>query len=122
MTPTEALARFIVETRFESIPGKVVAAAKTSILDTIGVTLAAIPEGVGQSIIRYVREMGGSPAAAVIGAGLKTSPPWAALANGPLAHALDFDDLLLKSAKLLKFSWRQVQQTQKYYLILVFLN
>ncbi|MEK6711641.1 MAG: MmgE/PrpD family protein [Nitrospinota bacterium] len=92
MTPTEALARFIVETRFESIPGKVVAAAKTSILDTIGVTLAAIPEGVGQSIIRYVREMGGSPAAAVIGAGLKTSPPWAALANGTLAHALDFDD------------------------------
>ena len=92
MTPTEAMARFIVETRLETISEKVVVAAKTAILDTIGVSLAAVPEEVGQGIIRYVREMGGAPAATVIGAALKTSPPWAALANGTLGHALDFDD------------------------------
>ncbi len=92
MNATEKLAKFIVETRLETIPGPVVHTAKRSIVDTIGVALAAGGELVAKSISAYVRGMSEGGAATVIGASLRTSPPWAALANGTLAHALDFDD------------------------------
>ncbi len=92
MNETEKLARFIVETRLEEVPQEVFLAAKRAIMDTVGVILGAVPDPVGQSIIRYVREMSDSGQVTVLGGNLKTSPPWAALANGTLGHALDFDD------------------------------
>ena len=92
MSATERVAKFIAETRLENIPGHVVNAAKTSIKDTIGVSLAASPEPVAKSITDYVRGMSESGPATVIGKGLKTAPSCAALANGTLGHALDFDD------------------------------
>jgi len=42
---------------------------------------------------QYAKEMGGNPEAGVIAAGFKTSAPQAALANGVMAHALDYDDV-----------------------------
>ncbi|MBT3349818.1 MAG: hypothetical protein HOC91_18755 [Nitrospinaceae bacterium] len=92
MSATERVAKFIVETRLENIPDHVVSAAKTSIKDTICVSLAASPEPVADYISAYIRGMSESGPATVIGKGLKTSPPWAALANGTIGHALDFDD------------------------------
>ena len=92
MSATERLARFIVEARLEDMPEPVIAAAKTAILDTVGVTAAAVGEPVATHITGYVRAAGGSPDATVIGGGLKTSTSLAALANATLGHALDFDD------------------------------
>lgn len=92
MSATERVAKFIVETRLENIPDLVVNAAKTSIKDTIGVSLAASPEPVAKTITDYIRGMAESGPATVIGKGLKTAPSCAALANGTLGHALDFDD------------------------------
>lgn len=92
MSTTERVAKFIVETRLENIPDHVVNAAKTSIKDTVGVSLAASPEPVAKFITDYVRGMSESGPATVIGKGLKTTPPCAALANGTIGHALDFDD------------------------------
>ena len=67
--------------------------AKTVILDTIGVALAAVERPIGTIITAHVAETGGATGTAtVLGAGLKTSPQLAALANGTLANALDFDD------------------------------
>ena len=86
------MARFVAETRLESIPEPVVIAAKTPILDTVEVTLAAIAEPVAQIITQYVRGMGAAAQATVLGSALQTSAPWASLANGTLGHALDFDD------------------------------
>src|SRR5262249_3128053 len=88
---TDMLASFVVETA--EAPKATVEPAKTLILDTIGVALAAMDRRIGQIIIRQVAEAPGTPATAtVLGAGIKVSPATAALANGTLANALDFDD------------------------------
>ena len=92
MSATERMARFIAEARFEEMPEVVITAAKTAILDTVGVMAAAVGEPVASSIVRYVSAAGGPPDATVVGSALKTSTSLAALANGTLGHALDFDD------------------------------
>ncbi|MFC1864667.1 MmgE/PrpD family protein [Chloroflexota bacterium] len=94
MGTTEQIARFIVETRYAGIPAEAVRLAKDAILDGLGVTLAGSIETAGKIITQYVREVGGASQAGVIGGGFKTSAPQAALANGTMAHALDYDDVL----------------------------
>lgn len=90
---TEMLASFVAGTASEAIPTEVRAPAKSLILDTIGVALAAFPRPIGKIIVRQVAESTGTPATAtILGAGFKASPAMAALANGTLANALDFDD------------------------------
>ena len=92
MNATERMAEFIVDTRLEDIPEKAIHMAKRSIIDTMGVALAAGAEPVAKNVSAYVRGMSKDGSATVIGAGLRCAPPWAALANGTLGHALDFDD------------------------------
>ena len=93
MGATEKLARFVVETNYESIPPEAVHAARRAIIDTFGVMLAGSREPAGKIISSFVRSSGGKPRASVVTAGFRTSPPDAALANGTMAHALDFDDV-----------------------------
>ena len=64
-------------------------------LDCLGAALAGYSHPIGKIITDFVKESGGSPKATVIGAGFKTSPHEAALANGTMAHALDYDDYSL---------------------------
>jgi 2-methylcitrate dehydratase PrpD len=93
MSISQELASFVVSTRFENIPGEAVEKSKVMFLDTIGVALAGTAiEEAGKIAIDYVRETGCVPESTVIGGGLKTSAPNAALVNALLAHALDFDD------------------------------
>ena len=88
-----AFAEAVAGTRFESIPPAAVDAAKKSILDTIGVTLAASGmEPAVRSVVDLVREGGGKPECSVLGFGGRFPAPMAALANGAMAHCLDFDD------------------------------
>jgi 2-methylcitrate dehydratase PrpD len=90
---TEMLASFVADTPSEAIPSVVAEPAKTVILDTVGVALAASARAIGKIIVRHVAENAGTPATAtVLGAGIKASAPMAALANGTLANALDFDE------------------------------
>jgi 2-methylcitrate dehydratase PrpD len=91
---TEALAKTVTNGRFEHLPQAAVSAIKASILDGLGVAMAGAVEPVGRTIVDFVRELGGSPQAAVLGSAVRTSPPEAALANGAMIHALDFDDSL----------------------------
>lgn len=88
---TDMLAAFVAETR--DIPPAAIEPAKTVILDTIGVALAAADRAIGRIIGRHVAQARGTPpTATVLGLGIKASPEMAALANGTLANALDFDD------------------------------
>jgi 2-methylcitrate dehydratase PrpD len=90
---TELLASFVAGTPSEAIPKLVVEPAKTVILDTIGVALAASARPIGKIVVQHVAENAGAPATAtVLGAGIKAAAPMAAFANGTLANALDFDD------------------------------
>jgi 2-methylcitrate dehydratase PrpD len=92
---TEKLARFAAELELEQIPAEAIEWAKDAILDCIAVTLAGTQEVAGRIITNYVKEAAGRPEAGVFAAGFKTNAENAALANGTMAHALDFDDWIL---------------------------
>jgi 2-methylcitrate dehydratase PrpD len=89
---SKKIAEFIAHETYERIPQEAIDIAKMCIVDGIGVALAGSLESAGKIITEYVKDSGCNPQSGVIGGGLKTSPSLAALANGTLAHALDFDD------------------------------
>jgi 2-methylcitrate dehydratase PrpD len=93
MARTGDIVRFVIETPDGAIPGATTEWVKRSCFDAIGVLLAGSTQPVGEAIQRYVRARGGNPEATVIGPGFKTSVTEAALANGTMAHALDYDDM-----------------------------
>ena len=95
MGATEKIARFIVDTGYEDIPHAVKKAKRTA-LDCLGAALAGVSEPVSQTVTAYVTKLGGPHQASVFGAGLKVSVADAALANGSIAHALDYDDCGVK--------------------------
>ncbi len=90
--PTEALCTYVVHGAYEDLPAHVVAAIKSSIRDGLAVGLAGSMEPVGKAVRAFVQDLGGEPQSTVLGSGFRTSPPNAALANGTMIHALDYDD------------------------------
>ena len=92
MNIVKKLATFIGETQYDKLPQEMVFEVKRALLDTIGVTIAGSLEPAGKIITGFVGKMGGKPAASVIGCKFRTSLPLAALANGTMGHALDYDD------------------------------
>ncbi len=96
MGATEKIARFIVDTNYEDLPRDAVEKAKRAALDCVGAALAGVVEPVSQTTTGYVTKLSGPPQASVFGAGLKVSVQDAALANGCIAHALDYDDCGVK--------------------------
>ena len=79
--------------RFENLPRTTVTAAKRAILDGLGVMFAA--SGLSEDVVPFVelaRSLAGPPQATIIGTQERVSAPAAALANGAMAHALDFED------------------------------
>ena len=68
--------------------------AKQSIIDSLGVCLAASGlEPAVRAAVDTVHEMGGRPEATVLGFGHRAPAAMAAFAIGALAQALDYDDL-----------------------------
>lgn len=90
---TERVSRFIHEVSPDDIPQESYSLACLAVMDFIGVALAGSKEKTGEIIIDYVKQMQGVPSAGVIGAGFKAPVQLAALANGTIGHALNFDDL-----------------------------
>jgi 2-methylcitrate dehydratase PrpD len=87
------VAKHVAHCRFESLPHATIVAAKRAILDGVGVMLAA--SGISADIVPFVelaRSVAGAPQATIIGFKERVGAPMAALANGAMAHALDFED------------------------------
>lgn len=79
--------------RYEDLTPQARETAKQSILDTLGVILAASGmEPAAKGVAQVVRDSGGVPECTVLGFGGKAPALMAALANGSLAHCLDYDD------------------------------
>lgn len=93
MDVTKRIAEYIATTGMEDFPPDAVEAAKGAILDCIGCALAGSTEPLADVLSGYVKSLGGNPTASVIGLGFKTSSPEAALINGAMGHALDYDDI-----------------------------
>ena len=96
MEITEKLANFVVDTRYEDIPQPAVELAKRTGLDCLAAILAGCGEPASRAIINYVRKLEGGPRAGIIGGGFRAAAPDAALVNGTIAHALDYDDCGMK--------------------------
>jgi len=92
MEVTRRLAEYAVETRYRDLPAEVVEKGKERILDTLGCMIAGCTEDLASLMLKYVEETGGRPEATIVGFGHKTNVTNAALVNGTLGHALDFDD------------------------------
>ncbi|MGN6719045.1 MAG: MmgE/PrpD family protein [Candidatus Binatia bacterium] len=96
MGATEKIAQFIVDTSFAGIPRDAIEKTKRTALDCIGAALAGVGEPVSQTITGYATKLDGPAQASVFGADVKISVADAALANGTIAHALDYDDCGVK--------------------------
>jgi 2-methylcitrate dehydratase PrpD len=94
MEVTEAIARFVVDLQYENLPPQVVAAAKTALIDCLGVALAGSREASAAICADIARQEGSVPESTVFGQGFQSSAVQAAFVNGTAAHALDFDHSL----------------------------
>jgi 2-methylcitrate dehydratase PrpD len=92
MTATATLAEFVVKTSLDDCPAAALPLVRRAALDTIGVMLAGAGEPCAVLVRQAIRAEGGLPLCAVFGTRLRTSPTWAALANGVAGHAHDYDD------------------------------
>ena len=98
MGATQLLARHLLEnSAYDLLPPQVLATAKEMMLNAAAVALAAAAQPDGQRITEFVQEMGGNGKCTIIGRGLRSSPVYAALANGLMVHLLDFDDVIISS-------------------------
>jgi 2-methylcitrate dehydratase PrpD len=77
---------------YDDIPAAVVADAKLRFLDIIGVSLAASAAPAGAIARRTALRLGAGQEAQILGFGDRVPAASAAMANGTMAHALDFDD------------------------------
>ena len=90
---TEKIANFVSGIRTEDIPQDALDKARMGMTDFIGVAVAGSQEEVGRLIREYGNRMGGVAEASIIADDKKTSPEMAALINGTMGHALDYDDM-----------------------------
>ncbi len=89
-----AIAENIVAITYEDLPPHVVEVTKQSLLDSLGVIIAATTLGEGCSAFsELAREMGGTKQSTVIQGGFKVPAAMAAFANGSLSHSLDFENV-----------------------------
>ncbi|MBI4334521.1 MAG: MmgE/PrpD family protein [Chloroflexi bacterium] len=93
MDASFAFAHHIASIGFEDIPAGVAKIAKLDVLDTLGCALAATTLAPGcREIVELVEEGKGREESTIIGFGSR-APSWmAALANGTLAHGLEYDE------------------------------
>ena len=90
---TQGIAEYLATASLEDFPTEAVLAAKGAIIDCLACMLAGSQEPLAYVLCDYVRAEGGTPSASIIGRGFKTSTPYAALVNGAMGHALDYDDI-----------------------------
>ena len=93
MNLAEKLSKTIANTDFNDLPQETVDVTKKSILDTLGVIIAASTLGEGcKEMVEIAKEGGGKKESTIIAFGRRV-PCWmAAFANGSMTHSLDYDD------------------------------
>ena len=62
-------------------------------MDCLACMLAGSRESLADILCRYAAAESAAPVSTVMGRGFRTSPANAALVNGAMAHALDYDDI-----------------------------
>lgn len=93
MNESLLLAQNVEQTCYDDIPADVVETTKRSLLDALGVTLAAGTLGEGcRAVVDLAIAEGGKKESSIVGFAQRVTASQAAFANGAMAHALDFED------------------------------
>src|SRR5688572_5603999 len=80
-----------------SVPEAVLNAAKVRVLDVLGCALGGLSLHPDNLVVKVASGMGGKPEATLLGFGERMPALTAALSNGTMGHALNFDDTDLGS-------------------------
>jgi 2-methylcitrate dehydratase PrpD len=91
---SQAIAKFLIGLKLEDVPQAVVQKAKLVLLDTLGIALASSTMDFGRMVMNVAQKLGGPSSSRLIGSSLKLAAANAVMANGTLAHGLDYDDTL----------------------------
>ncbi len=91
---SQGIARFVQEVRLATVPKHVVAKAKLVFLDTLGIALASSTMDFGRMVVAVAQKLGGPPDSRLVCSPQRVAAANAVLANGTLAHGLDYDDTL----------------------------
>jgi len=86
------LAKNLVNIKYEGLPDDAVEVTKKEILDSLGVGLAGSSALGIREIVEMIKDWNGKEENSILVYGDKVPAPDAALANGSMIHALDFDD------------------------------
>jgi 2-methylcitrate dehydratase PrpD len=86
------LAGTAAATSAAGLPADVIAVIKELVMDQLGLQLRGATLPNVTPVARLVGAAGGTPRCAVAGAGVRTSAPYAAYANGTFGHACQYDD------------------------------
>jgi 2-methylcitrate dehydratase PrpD len=92
MGTTHDLSRFIAELESSGVPEQVLHQAKRCLIDWLGVTLAGSRDPSSAVLGALTDELGVPGRTTVLGTGRRASLLLAVLANGFMAHVLDYDD------------------------------
>jgi 2-methylcitrate dehydratase PrpD len=87
-----ALARHAVGVRFDNLCPGTVASVKRSLVDALGVALAAGTQGQVTAAFVDLARVSGSGPCRILGHDIGAAPAVAALVNGAMSHALDYED------------------------------
>ena len=93
MNITQHIADYVTGADIEDFPPDAIEAAKGAIMDCLACMLAGSQEPLADILCRYIEAEGAAPVASVVGRGFRTTAANAALVNGAIAHALDYDDI-----------------------------
>jgi 2-methylcitrate dehydratase PrpD len=89
---SERLALWCARLKFTDLPADVVVSTRLRVLDVIGLALAAVELPTGKSVRAAALAMGKGEDARILGSGERVPAMQAALANGTMAQALEYDD------------------------------
>lgn len=89
---SQALFRHVRDTAYEDLPSGAVLAQKRSLADMLGVMLAATGLDTASAPFAAFAAAQGAGRCTVLGREERAAPALAALANGALVHALDYED------------------------------
>jgi len=95
MNLTRTLAERAVAVSYNALPGEVRELSRQCVLDYLGVGLAGADDELARILLDELAEAGGAAQAGVIGHAARLPMLSAALVNGAIAHALDYDDVNL---------------------------
>src|SRR5688572_3153542 len=91
---TRTLAEYAAALNYDELPDAVIQRAKDSIADTVATIAFGSDLPWSRIVIDYAERMGAGGASRILAPdGACVQPPFAALANGALAHAFELDNL-----------------------------